>query len=275
MKYYLTFLFLLVSSNALAAVHPSKKYVITPDSLNLPYQQLTLHTPDGYNLNAWEIPPLQHSRHITIVVAYGDAGNMSYYVYQARALAMHGYTVLLFDYRGFGKSQDFKINYDYLYYNAFVTDLATAVDWAKKNIPNRETGIWGLSMGAIIATFALHKMQADFLIAEGFPYSLREIQEKNDKKGNKVILPKGYQHYQSLLKNIDTPMLIFAGKKDKKTPLKGAKKIAGFKSNRKLIVYNDKHLRGFWKLTKKRFGDDYCQKITSFIKKQKGWHANW
>lgn len=67
-------------------------------------------------LAAWLVPPLVGAlnQHTTMVLAGTDSGNMSSFLFQARALAAAGYQVLLFDYRGFGHSQAFAIDQNQL-----------------------------------------------------------------------------------------------------------------------------------------------------------------
>ncbi len=77
-------------------------------------------TEDNYKLNSWiyEANP-EKNKNKVIILSYPDAGNMSYFVYYAAILANAGYTVVTFNYRGFGKSDDFEIQQDYLYYTEF------------------------------------------------------------------------------------------------------------------------------------------------------------
>ena len=65
----------------------------TPDSLGLTYQTLALTTPDHVQLASWVVEPAATvpDRRTTMVLAYGDAGNMSYWLHQARALSHAGY----------------------------------------------------------------------------------------------------------------------------------------------------------------------------------------
>ena len=120
---------LLLQTATAWALKPDSHWAATPDSLHLAYQARTLTTPDQAQLATWLVEPSAPAadQHTTLVLAYGDAGNMGNWVHQARALAMAGYRVYLFDYRGFGHSSDFTINYNHLYYDEFSTDLNTVL----------------------------------------------------------------------------------------------------------------------------------------------------
>jgi uncharacterized protein len=65
-------------------------------------RDVTLHTDDGHRLGAWLVAPSSTDRRIAVLVANGNGGNRSLRAPLAAALADHGLTVLLFDYRGYG-----------------------------------------------------------------------------------------------------------------------------------------------------------------------------
>jgi len=67
-------------------------------------RDVTLQTVDGLRLGAWLVgpPPGTADRHLAVLVAHGNAGNRLGRVPLAVALAGHGLTVLLVDYRGYG-----------------------------------------------------------------------------------------------------------------------------------------------------------------------------
>jgi fermentation-respiration switch protein FrsA (DUF1100 family) len=64
-------------------------------------ETVTFQTSDGLTLNGWFVPAGGTDK-ITIVVFNGNAGNRSYRADLAIRLAAEGFSVLLFDYRGFG-----------------------------------------------------------------------------------------------------------------------------------------------------------------------------
>src|SRR5690606_5677574 len=64
--------------------------------------EVSLHTEDGLTLGGWLIAPTGPDRGVHVLVAAGNAGHREYRAPLARRLAAEGFTVLLFDYRGFG-----------------------------------------------------------------------------------------------------------------------------------------------------------------------------
>jgi len=67
-------------------------------------RDVTLHTRDGLDLEAWFVPVLPHvrDRGYAVLVAPGNGGNRYGRADLARALRQRGFAVLLMDYRGYG-----------------------------------------------------------------------------------------------------------------------------------------------------------------------------
>ncbi|ARS35674.1 alpha/beta hydrolase family protein [Pontibacter actiniarum] len=268
MKNILLVIILLFSIDSYA-IKPVREYVTTPDSLGMNYKQQVVRTPDGYDLNTWLIKPApSKDNKTTLVLAYADGGNMPYWLYHIKALTESGYTVVAFDYRGFGKSSDFEINPLNLYYNEFATDLQSVLGWTKKSIKGNRTGILAFSMGTIVATLALQQEKADFLIGEGYVYDPTAYVAKiKALKNRDIILPKGAANYTSQLKRIQYDMLLVAGEKDEFTTVEDSEKIAQQRSNRETLRHSGNHTEGFITMTKENFGDMYIKELTKFTQK--------
>lgn len=261
--------FILFLSFDCYAIKPVKEYITTPDSLGMNYKQQVVKTPDGYDLNTWLIKPApSKDNKTTLVLAYADGGNMSYWLYHIKALTESGYTVVAFDYRGFGESSDFEINPLNLYYNEFATDLQSVLRWTKKNIKENKTGVLAFSMGTIVATLALQHEKVDFLIGEGYVYDPTAYVAKiKALKGRDIVLPKGADNYTSQLKRIKCGMLLVAGEKDEFTTVEDCEKIAQQRSNRETLKHSGNHTEGFITMTKESFGDMYIKELTRFTQK--------
>ena len=269
MKKIITISFLVVITNFCFALKPDRTYSTTPDSLGLNFTKQIIKTDDNASLNSWIInPPEAQNNGTTIILSYGDAGNMSYWLNQAAILSQVGFTVVLFDYRGFGKSSDFEINPEQLYYNEFATDLETVIKWTKQNLKFKKLGILALSMGTIMTTIAVQKEKVDFIIGEGFVLNPNEIKEKLFKfKQKNITLPENSDNYINLIPKIEAPMLLFSGTLDNFTTLEDSKLIVKQKPNRKLVEFTGNHLEGFAVLSGEYYGSKYIQEISKFLGK--------
>lgn len=89
--------------NALTYQPGDRRIVATPEMFGVPYDDLSLTTSDGETLNAWFVraagEPLAH-----ILFAHGNGGNIGDRSPMLAMLAAVGFDVLVFDYRGYGRS---------------------------------------------------------------------------------------------------------------------------------------------------------------------------
>ncbi|HCT79536.1 MAG TPA: alpha/beta hydrolase, partial [Micromonosporaceae bacterium] len=87
-----------------------RKLIYLPDTSPVPAanqvfdggRDVVLESSDGLRLGGWLIPPRGPDRKISILVANGNGGNRLGRALLAEALSGKGFTVLLFDYRGYG-----------------------------------------------------------------------------------------------------------------------------------------------------------------------------
>src|SRR5690606_23011366 len=78
---------------------------ITPDRLNLEYEDIYLKTADGETLHGWWLPALtDEPAKGTIYFLHGNAQNVSAHILNAAWLPEQGYNVFTIDYRGYGQS---------------------------------------------------------------------------------------------------------------------------------------------------------------------------
>lgn len=253
------------------ALKPSKEWVATPDSLGLKYQTVRLTTPDHAQLAGWIIEPAAEvpDQHTTMVVAYGDFGNMSHELYQAQALAAAGYRVYLFDYRGFGHSADFAIDPQRLYYHEFSVDLGTALADARHRYPKNRTGIIAFSMGTIMGTEVSSTARCDFFVTEGYVASPQRLVADQFQRRQKVVtLPAEAGRYAQAAPRVKCPWLFIAGTTDVNTTLADSVAVAQAarrRQHREVVSFTGGHLQGMPTLTKASFGDEYVQAISKFL----------
>lgn len=264
-------IFFLAFSNA-SAINPDREYFMTPDSVSWNYEQLKITTKDNYKLNTWIYEANNENKKDTVIIlAYPDAGNMSYFVYYAATLANEGYTVVTFDYRGFGKSDNFEIQREYLYYTEFALDLEAVVDDISKKFKHQQIGIWGMSMGTTIASRAYPaiKGKIDFIIGEGFVTDTSTIIDRYKELDKALRLPEESRIYEKAIQSIKSPVLILTASNDEITTHQDALKLQEILGQScEVIQYEGNHLSGF-QLDAENigFGTWYVGQINSFLEK--------
>ena len=253
------------------ALKPSRVWVATPDSLGLRYQTTALTTPDHAQLAGWVVEPAANvpDQHATMVLAYGDMNNMSYFLYQARALSQGGYRVYLFDYRGFGHSSDFSIDRQRLYYSEFSTYLRTVLADARHRYPRSRTGIIGYSMGTIMGSEVAARGGCDFFIAEGYVASpQRLVAEQFGRYQKTVTLPAEAADYALVARRVHCPWLLVGGTADQNTPLADSvvvARLARGRQRRQVLCFEGGHGEGFYRLTEAEYGDKYVRELTRLL----------
>jgi dipeptidyl aminopeptidase/acylaminoacyl peptidase len=115
-----------------------------PARYGLTYEQVTFSSRDGLTLRGWFIPAPEVRG--TVVFCHGHAGSMDPDVKYAPAFNERGYNVLMFDFRGHGRSEGQHVSMGYYERR----DLLGAVDYLEKRGIDR-VGVLGFSMGGAVA----------------------------------------------------------------------------------------------------------------------------
>lgn len=120
---------------------------LNPGRLDLPFEPVAFPSHDGITIRGWLIPADQ--RRATVVICPGHFGSMHSDLVYVPWLRDAGYDVLLFDWRGRGRSDGGATSLGILERR----DLLGAVDWlADRGI--QRLGVLGFSMGAAVAIAA-------------------------------------------------------------------------------------------------------------------------
>ena len=228
-------------------INPQRKYLAKPDAVGLEYQTYKIKVNDSTLLNSWAC--LQKDiRKPFIIISGSDAGNMTYSLAQAKSFYESGYNVILYDYRGFGESSDFKINHDMLYYNEFAVDLKSTINFVKKQFKPNSIVLYGLSMGTIISRMNLDDDKViKGLVLDSFVINPKLLVERyNFSQKKEILLPNNAANYfQSNTINLNKPVLIFSGLKDDFTKTEDYKDFLLKNPNSKMVTSDCKHLQCF------------------------------
>lgn len=161
------------------AFFPSAGETTTPRDFGVDYEPLTIETADGERLRAWLIPSTQHppspgsessrasARQAPALIVYfhGNGANLSNWAPIVTAIAHQGYSVLAFDYRGYGVSTGRPTE------KGLYRDVDAILDhvWTKMK-PSAPVIYWGRSLGVSMAAYAATKhAPAGLILESGFP----------------------------------------------------------------------------------------------------------
>ena len=83
---------------------PTKDEPATPAKWGFRYEAVEFASEDGTRLHGWFLPARARDAKATVVFSHGNAGSIGHHIGFVMWLVEAGYHVLMYDYRGFGRS---------------------------------------------------------------------------------------------------------------------------------------------------------------------------
>lgn len=236
------------------AIKPNRVYSYTPDKMELTYEEFKVIAEGGVSLNVWHLPADNDGS--PIIISQSDAGNMGDWLYLGLYLQAYGLDVWMYDYRGFGQSDDFALVQDQLFHMEFVTDLDSVAEYVYQKT-GKAPALMGLSMGTIIVNEFLQRTDIPIVkvIFDGYVASPKEWIERLAANGKTVTLPKGYRSRKYRLGKVES--LFIVSEKDTYSTLSDIPK---GQPDRNIKTFDCEHISGFF-----RFPEEYTTGIVSFI----------
>lgn len=199
----------------------------TPQDFGVPYREVSLITPDGPILNAWRLEhPDSDVLRPALIYCHGNAANLSQLAEISSIFYNFGWSVLLFDYRSYGKSTGEERD---LSEEAIAIDAQTAYDWLRVAEGGEERlVIWGHSLGSSIAArLAVNNHPAAVVLEGAFPSMLKVARYKYPFA---LIFPfMVFDKYESVsyLKAKKFPLLMIHGEDDQIIPIEMGRELYG------------------------------------------------
>ena len=189
----------------------SHDVLATPDQRGMPYEDVRFSAEDGVQLHGWLIPGSPEKP--LVLFCHGDAANITYRVENLRYLHDLGFSVFIFDYRGFGASAGEATSEEDLR-----RDARGALAWLEgRGWPPSRLIFYGRSLGAAVAlALALETPPAGVVLEAPFT-SLAEIAWHLSPFSYALF---GWWSLDARFDNIDAigrlgaPLLIFHGTRD-------------------------------------------------------------
>ena len=186
----------------------------TPASVGLRHADLDIPTSDGYRLHGWWIPSPRRPVAAHVLFFHGNGGNISHRLVHARALTDAGLDVLLFDYRGYGRSTGTPDEAG-TYRDA---RAARAALLAQPGIDAAAILYLGESLGGAVATeLALAEPPAGLVLQSAFT-SLREMARLHYPVVPTALVPDAYPTLERMAR-VRCPVLVLHGDRDDIVPV--------------------------------------------------------
>ena len=135
----------------------------------LQFEDAWFETPDGTKLHGWYVP--HENPRAVVLFAHGNAGNLSHRYELLRSLNELGVSVMIFDYRGYGKSEGSPTE------AGILADARAARHWLAKreDIGEQQIVLMGESLGGGVMVDLAAKDGARALVLENTFTSMPEV----------------------------------------------------------------------------------------------------
>jgi uncharacterized protein len=220
---------------------PSSTLENTPDLFNVAYEEVWLPVPvrshQVEHIHGWWIAAKQPNTKVLLYL-HGNGINIGANLGHAYRFYQQGFSVLLIDYRGYGRSEGTFPDEKKVY-----QDAATAWNYLVQqlHIPAREIFIYGHSLGGAIAIdLALKHPDAAGLIVENSFTSIREVVAYRNLFGMFPVDLILTQRFESIKKvpQLKMPVLFIHGTADSTLPFLMSEKLyAVAPEPKKLILF--------------------------------------
>jgi fermentation-respiration switch protein FrsA (DUF1100 family) len=146
--------------------HPDRVLSATGAALGRPFEDVRFKTSDGVELNGWFFPAGTNSQRgrFAVLLCHGNAGNISHRIEICKALLATGVNVLVFDYRGYGRSEGRPSE------EGTYRDAQAAYQWLRqKGFPGTNIIAFGESLGGgVAAELALREPLGGLVLQSSF-----------------------------------------------------------------------------------------------------------
>jgi fermentation-respiration switch protein FrsA (DUF1100 family) len=190
---------------------PSREILQSPAAAGLAFEDLSFESADGVRLRGWWLPTSVPERRLgRIVFCHDNGGNIGDRLLEARALTAAGFDLLLFDYRGYGRSGG-RPDEQGTYRDARA---------ARQAVPAGEPApivYIGESLGGAVALRLAIEQPPSGLILQSTFTSLREVARHHYAVLPGAMIPNWYPSAE-LIASLRAPLLVLHGDRDEIVP---------------------------------------------------------
>jgi uncharacterized protein len=230
----------LASCRSLWLYFPDRTLHRTPADLGLEYSELRIGREET-SINAWWIP--RGGGRYTVLFCHGNAGNISTHVGKAKLLHECGFSVLIFDYRGYGTSEG-SVSEENMYGDA---RAAWKELTEKRGVSPDRIIVWGNSLGGPVAAKLASETKPAGLVLESTFFSLeRMAAERSSCLGGIFVSADSFNTARSL-ESVRCPVLVIHSRTDEVIPLPHGNSLYKDTPGKKMFVeINGSHNRGLF-----------------------------
>jgi fermentation-respiration switch protein FrsA (DUF1100 family) len=155
--------FMLRRFEASAMFHPERAALNELWRVPVGANEVWFKTADGLKLYGWLFHSKDQPAQATVIYFHGNGGNLSYCDWVGKELAARGFDVLVFDYRGYGRSEGEPVGERELYADA---DAAYDFMTKERGVAPRNVVLYGQSLGTAAAIDLASRRECGALVVE-------------------------------------------------------------------------------------------------------------
>lgn len=241
---------------------PGREWAATPAQIGLDYEELRIRTEDGVELSAWLVPA-EPDRGL-LLFFHGNAGNISHRLESIEIFRRLDLSVLIIDYRGFGRSQGRPSEH------GTYQDAAAAWRYSVEELgrPPSEIVIFGRSLGAAVAAHLADNTPqppAALILESAFTSAPDMAQRVYPFLPARWLTRFGYRTRDHVA-GAGSPVLVIHSEDDEIAPFDlGEAVFAAAPEPKRFLILGGSHNTGFLES-----GADYVRGIDSFLSQTAG-----
>ncbi len=235
---------------------PYRELPADPGRLGLGFEDVAVRAADGPIIHGWYVPLASTSP--VILFCHGNGGDIATRLDKLRRLRAAGASVLLFDYRGYGRSTGVPTE------QGTYADAEAMYAWLVdvKKVPPERIVFQGESLGAGVATeLAVRHKAAGLIFESGFTSALDMGRRLFPHLPVKLLLVYRYDN-ASKIGRVDAPILVLHSPQDDIVPFEmGRAVFAAAREPKRFVELTGDHNRGY-----ALAGRVYIDAVAAFLK---------
>lgn len=244
-----------------APYYPDKEVRTEPSQVGLPYQAVTFRATDNVRLTGWWVPAGKPMG--TVLFCHGNAGNISNCLGTLRVFNGMGLDVLVFDYRGYGRSEG-RPSEEGLYRDA---EAAWRYLTEVRKVPAQRIVIVGRSLGGPVAAHLARDHRSGALVLES---TFTSMDEEVSKLSTLPVgsLVKGEFRTEAYVSEVRCPVLVVHSREDEVVPYElGRKVFEAAKGPKEFLEITGTH-NGGYETSGKLYREGWERFLGKFVSKQ-------
>lgn len=231
----------------------------TPGDIGIDYLEYYVPTDTRQRLRVWYMP--SNGVRGTVIVSPGAFGAMNCYLFTAQLLTSQGWSVVIYDYEGFGLSTGAPS------LETLRPDLETVLDWTLTTLNVSQVSLIGMSLGSIgSVAVAVDRPEAVNAVVLDSPVALgQEIERFRVLLGSRteeiIAALDGWLVSENIISQMHQPLLVFLHEADIVTPPASVQLLHDLAAGPKeLVRYTGEHAAGQFEDTA-----DYDAHLQAFL----------